>query len=681
MKNLSYIFVFLFICSFDCFAQANQANPAKLKCVSVINGAGDIVINWIPPSDPFNQFYAYEIFQSNSNLGPYLLINTIYTIGTTSFTHTGAGGNTQSRYYFIRTRWGPNGMTASAISDTLHSIFLSITGIGGGVAKLNYNDIHIPHLSTSYPKFDIYKNTTGIPPFNLLTQTSNIKYNDTVARLCNGTNYYYYIQLLDSSGCASVSNIANGSFLDNLPPIVPTLDSASVLPNGQTVLGWNPSPSPDCAGYIIYQVIGGINVPIDTVWGFNNTAYTYSSTSASTGTVQFLISAIDSCKNVSILSGGQTTMFLKSAYNVCAHSIQLQWNTPQLSGGISKYYIYISENGNPFILIDSTSNTNYFYNLLNYNSNYCIYVRAKSKSGITASSNLICFNAYGSPVPSFTYIRYVTIKDTHSVALAFYVDSTKVSTGIELLRSIDNINYQSVTIIPTSTNTTSYFYTDNSLSINTIKNSYYYKAYILDSCGNRRNLSNVSKTILLKAKKDKFQSFTAKLDWSDYQGWPTGVSDYYVFRKINNVLESTPRAILPASTFTYSDNYSDLIENPGKIGYVIIAAENAGNPYGFSETSNSNVAFVLDEGDIFIPDAFAPNGVNYVWKPVFQFPNTEYYQLYIYDKWGQQIFYTTDINTGWDGGNYPQDVYVYLIRYKNSRGEYLELKGHITLLR
>ena len=658
-----------------------QAYPAKLKCVSVVNSAGDIVINWVPPPDPLNQFYAYEIFQSNSNIGPYLLINTIYNLATSSFTHTGAGGNTQSRYYFIRTRWGPNGLTSSAISDTLHSIFLSITGIGGGVAHLNYNDIHTSHLATSYPKFDIYKSTTGILPFSYFRSTSQTKHNDTVKAGCTGMNYYYYIELKDSSGCSSVSNIANGSFVDNLPPVVPTLDSASVLANGQTVLGWVPSPSSDVAGYIIYQVVGGINVPVDTIWGVHNTSYTYTSTAANTGTVQFVVSAIDSCNNVSILSGSQTTIFLKSHYNVCAHSINLQWDGFSFSGGGTTYYIYLSENGGAYNLKDSTNSLSYLYDQLDYNRNYCIFVRAKSKSGITTSSNRACFTAYGPSVPSVVYIRYATVKDTSAVLLAFYVDSSKTSTGIELLRSTDNMNYQSVTIIPTSTNSTVYFYTDHSVFLNTLKQSYYYKAYILDSCGNRRNPSNISKTILLRVRKDHTRSFTALLDWSDYQNWPAGVSDYYIYRKVDNVLETNPRAIVPASIRSYSDDYSDLYAHSGKIGYIVIAAENAGNPYGFIESSSSNTAYLLDEGAVFIPNAFAPDGVNSEWKPVFQFPNPEDYHLWIYDKWGRVIFSTNDINRSWDGGDYPQDVYAYFIRYKNSRGEYLELKGSITLLR
>lgn len=681
MKQHFFIGIIIFLFFNNTFAQGLQASPAKLKCVSVINSSGDITITWTPPPDPLNQFFAYEIFQSNSYLGPYFLINTINTLSTNSFTHIGAGGNTQSRYYFIRTRWGPGGLTSSAISDTLRSIFLSLTGIGGGVAKLNYNDIRIPHLSSSYPMFDIYRNTSGSFPFNLIYQTPQTKHNDTVARLCNGINYYYYIELKDSSGCSSLSNIANGSFLDNIPPSVPAFDSASVLSNGQTILGWLPSSSADCAGYIIYQVINGVNVPIDTIWGYMNTSYTYTNTSANNNSVEFVVAAIDSCNNVSILSSSQETIFLKYTYNTCMHSVNIQWNNLAMTGGTDKYYIYLSNNGGPYTLIDSTTSTQWNYNQLNYNSNYCIYIRARSKTNITASSNVICFTAYGPPVPSFIYTRYVTVKDTHQVSLAFYIDTSAIASGIELQRSTDNINYQTVAIIPTNTNS-SYFYTDNTLSLNTTAYSYYYKAYILDSCGNRRNIvSNISKTILLKVNKDKTKVFTAQLDWSDYQGWPTGVSDYYVYRVIDGNIESTPISILPPSIRTYTDDYSDLYDHNGKIAYVIIAAENSGNPYGFAETTSSNIGYIFDEGDIFIPNAFAPNGINKIWKPIFQFPNREDYHLWIYDRWGQVIFETTDINEGWTGDNKPQDVYVYFIRYKNSKGEYLELKGSITLLR
>ncbi len=680
MKQFIFI-ISIFLLFLDKALAQLQASPAELKCVSVNDVSGDITISWVPPPDPLNQFFSYEIFQSNSYTGPYLLINTITNIAVNSYTHVGAGGNTQSRYYFIRTRWGPGGVTASALSDTIQSIFLTLTGIGGGVAKLNYNNIAIPPVPTSYPMFDVYRNTSATMPFNLIDQTSQIKYNDTVSRLCNGINYYYYIELKDSSGCSSISNIANGSFVDNTPPAPPTLDSASVLSNGQVILGWTTSASNDCMGYIIYEVINNINVPIDTVWGCQNSSYTYTNTNANNNSLEFVVATIDSCNNVSVLSSSQETMFLQHAYNTCEHSINLQWNKPTIQGGVDKYYIYLSTNGGSYVLIDSTIFTQYSYNQLNYNNNYCIYIRTKSKTGITVSSNIYCFTAYGPSVPSFIYTRYASIKDTNAVDLAFYIDTSITSTAIELERSIDNINYQTITVIPTTTNNSSYFYTDTK-NINTLINSYYYRAYILDSCNNRRNvMSNISKTMLLKVNKDKKNVFTANLNWSDYQGWSTGVSDYYVYRIIDGVIENTPRAILPPTIKTYSDDYSDLYYTYGKIGYIIIASENIGNPYGFSEAAYSNIGYIFDEGNVFTPNAFAPNGINKIWKPVFQFPNNEDYHLWIYNKWGQVVFETTDINEGWTGDSYPQDVYVYFIRYKNSKGEYLELKGSINLLR
>ncbi len=86
------------------------------------------------------------------------------------------------------------------------------------------------------------------------------------------------------------------------------------------------------------------------------------------------------------------------------------------------------------------------------------------------------------------------------------------------------------------------------------------------------------------------------------------------------------------------------------------------------------------EADVFIPTAFAPKGVNKVWKPVTHFVDKSDYNLKIYNRWGNLLFETNDDTVGWDGNGAPNDVYVYLIEYKNSRGEYTQLKGTFTLL-
>lgn len=92
--------------------------------------------------------------------------------------------------------------------------------------------------------------------------------------------------------------------------------------------------------------------------------------------------------------------------------------------------------------------------------------------------------------------------------------------------------------------------------------------------------------------------------------------------------------------------------------------------------------------DIFIPDAFTPNGdgLNDVFIPI---PNLNYaiadFEFYIYDRWGRQVFYSDDITVGWDGNidgdRAPIGVYNYLIKVKGEIGEENIHKGHVTLVK
>jgi gliding motility-associated-like protein len=109
------------------------------------------------------------------------------------------------------------------------------------------------------------------------------------------------------------------------------------------------------------------------------------------------------------------------------------------------------------------------------------------------------------------------------------------------------------------------------------------------------------------------------------------------------------------------------------------------NSYGCRDTVVIPVR-IEAEYQFFIPNAFTPNGNG----------NNDYFmgegigiaefQMLIFDRWGNQIFKSTDQYTGWDGklsnGDLAQiDVYVYKIMIRDVFGENHTYIGHVSLVR
>jgi gliding motility-associated-like protein len=108
----------------------------------------------------------------------------------------------------------------------------------------------------------------------------------------------------------------------------------------------------------------------------------------------------------------------------------------------------------------------------------------------------------------------------------------------------------------------------------------------------------------------------------------------------------------------------------------------------FAQPGDNIVAVFTDKkNDIAMPSGFTPNGdgVNDVFKPVGSAKYTHEFDLSIWNRWGQEVFRSTDPTTGWDGSYRGElaltGVYAYVITYKNMFNESKILKGNITLLR
>ena len=67
--------------------------------------------------------------------------------------------------------------------------------------------------------------------------------------------------------------------------------------------------------------------------------------------------------------------------------------------------------------------------------------------------------------------------------------------------------------------------------------------------------------------------------------------------------------------------------------------------------------------------------------PIAQYVEKTDYKVMVFNRWGTKVFETTSDTEAWNGSNTTDDVYVYIIEYKNARGEYIQLKGHLNLVR
>jgi len=94
-----------------------------------------------------------------------------------------------------------------------------------------------------------------------------------------------------------------------------------------------------------------------------------------------------------------------------------------------------------------------------------------------------------------------------------------------------------------------------------------------------------------------------------------------------------------------------------------------------------------DWSSIFIPNTFTPNndGLNDVWKVIYDMDCWEYVEFEIFNRWGGRVFYG---DTFWDGsvngGSYyvADGVYTYVVKAKKyDRPNIMQKSGHITVFR
>ncbi len=669
-----YAFTFFLLLGF-----LQQLKAFEIRCLSVSTG-GAVTLSWdrsgLSPAD----FRSYYIYHSTSSGGPFTAIDSIFIFNDTLHTDNAALAiNNPAYYYIVFKSLSGNDLQ----SLTARAISLNVFNPSNGYANLTWNATADPLIASNSLYYKIYREYpagffTLLDSVNAASSAQPMTWSDQIS-ICSDT-IKYKIEVRDISGCRSVSNIAGELFRDLQPPVQPVLDSVSLDINGNVILGWDTSSSPDTREYVALQG----TLTVDTSFGINNTVM-YSSVQAQSSSLSFSVYAVDSCNNPSAPSVPHSTVFLSAAFQLCDKSVFLNWN-PYSYWPVPAYYeILVSMNGGPEVLAGTTSEVFFEDTNLVSGAVFCYRVRAReSGAGFRSSaSNIVCVSPVFPSPPLFSYIRTVSVRGPSLVEVRAHVDATAAVSGYELLRATSPAGPFSSAAYAAAAGSSSLRFFDT--AANTGATSYYYKVVSIDSCGLPVFESQLSRSILLTGAAGS--DYTNIIEWNEYADWPAGVSRYNLYRKINGIVSSTPyRIFYPGDPFFFMDTVINDFYSDGEFCYLIEAVEAPGNPYFFLDSALSNEVCIQHDPSIFIPNAFRPGGgLNDIFYPSNGFVNTENYIFEIYDRWGQLIFNTYNPRVGWDGSTggsqAPEGVYIYRLVARKADGSDIELIGSVTLLR
>ncbi len=680
--------------------EAQISDSVNIRCVSV-DALGDVTLTWILPSntsliaDGYNN---YTVLASPTNIvGTYNPVATVTNPAQNSvFIPVGSlpkSPNAGKVYFYVSTN---NSSTNAYNSKIDSSMFLSLVNTGG-IAELSWNGIANPLYSSSSRWFRIYQSYGPSYTWNLIDSVNVntiagglYNYYDTITQCKDSIDYM--VQIDDSIGCTSTSNYTGATFTNSKQPSIVYMDTVSV--SGSTVnVTWSLplGRRRNVIGYIIYEYINTIWVPIDTVWGINNTTYNFTKGNPDSTGYSFLIACLDSCNQLGPQSLNQSTIFLQENPEPCAQRNTLSWNQyVNLVGSVKGYRVYVSISSGPYQLLGTTGPSTLQYIDSNLTTKelrcYIVQVVDSLRKDTTASSNMVCYYVQSSPKPAYRYLRTASVQlYNNGIFVSDYIDTLSVAMNYAFQRADTTGVYSTIYTAPAPHHFTDLVnYVDNSVDPNA--ESYQYRVVTLDSCNLGIDTSNIGKTVCLKAIGQADGNNV--LTWNDYEGWFISPYDYLIYRSVDSINYAFVNSVnySNAGQNTYTDNIKGTIIGQGTFYYYILARERNGFR-SFYDTSFSNVAKAYQDPTVFIPNAFNPKGVNRIFKPVGVFIDVKGYDFIILNRWGIKVFETNDPNVGWDGtyagGKKPEqeEVYVYLLTYTSSKGQYFQRKGTVTMLK
>lgn len=204
-----------------------------------------------------------------------------------------------------------------------------------------------------------------------------------------------------------------------------------------------------------------------------------------------------------------------------------------------------------------------------------------------------------------------------------------------------------------------------------------YRIDYIDGCGNTSDPGSIACPIILRYATTPDNEIV--LTWTAYIGWGAGVHHYEIdkYDLQHTLLETFSVGI--TTTFTDAD-----LTDQGYY-YVVRAIPND----AVNAESISNEVSAIRSLRFAYPKAFTPDAQGPTENEMFKVFVTEEFisgfEMKIFNRWGEMIFSTTDLLTGWDGKfngtPQPEGTYTFTATLRDKTGRTFKRDGAVMLLR
>lgn len=659
-----------------------QPQAPELLCADV-QADGSVILTWNTPPN-VSVGANYQIFRDMGDGNGFQLINTVGPETATSYQDGLVDASVGSVGYRLRTISGGT----SEQGNMVYTLFLNLSSSNlSSVADLTWNN---PFPSPpGQGQFVIYRNIDGNGYSAIASVDASITtFRDTLDGLCSvdpvPINYKVSFQ---RDECEMFSQETFNEFQDLLGPEAVEVETVLINPfTGLAEIYWYPSQALDLDEYLIQSVVfqSGNTVYLNAGYVQEgqpaNFEYNEPNTDQPTNLV---VIAFDSCGNDQSFSEIYSTIYAGSKYKDCAQAAEISWSPyTGWDEGVESYEIHSIVDGGADQVVATVGEEIRDYDLpVDPNKEYCVYIEAISNGEQRAStSNMTCIQTSYPEVIDFNYLSRVTTVDENQIQIDLYQDSGGEETTYELMRSEEGDDFESLGIYnATQTPLLTVFDTD----VNTTNSVYTYKWKAYDGCGEELPESNIGKNILLSETPGS-DDLVNRIEWNGYASWDGGVMGYDIYRKLGNEASFSLYQTVGSDQFSFEEDIEEFIQDEGEFCYKIVANEGP-NQYGIKAFSESNVVCITQEPFMWIPNTIVINGHNPIFKPVAGFIEFESYRMEIYNKWGQKVFASDNIEDGWDGkvDGHPvrEDYFRYVIAYRDGSGKPFVEQGVLYVLK